>query len=362
MTVAALAWAFRLTLPTTQKSVLLALADFTDESESCFPGVRLIADRASVSERTVKTNIPKLEAAGLLSRTRRYNGFGARNSDRYVLHVGVAYERPADVELEDVLGETDDEENPLGAKVAPNGGEHQHTAEATSGAKFAPDARDAPEPAENPLGAKIAPNAHGPVDNSDSGSPLGANPAPSGANPAPLKEEPPVLTPREQTSSSEAGHEPVGSGSNDDDGISFPGDDPEAFQRLLDAGIEASLQDVHPRLSLSEIRRRLDDAGLDHARVDIPAAAVQALAASARPVGDPSAYVAIAIIREPDRWPWGPLPVSGSQLGGAPSGCEALGCKYLDEWRMMCVRCGQEREGWRDERYAQDAPSAAVSS
>ena len=328
MTVAALAWAFRLPLPTTQKTVLLALADFTDERESCFPGVALIADRASVSERTVKTNIAKLEAAGLLSRCRRYNGFGGRSSDRYVLHVGTTYERPIDVDLEDVM---------------------------------AADADDTLS-----LGANFAPNAEEPVDNPESGPPLGATDAPLGANPAPLKEEPPERTPRKQSSSSalEGMKGPLDVAGmarqpddEDDDGNSSAGDGADTFQRMLDAGVEVALLAVDGRLRVSEIWRRLAAAGLDPDRVDIPSAAAEVLAASARPVGDASAYVAIAVIREPDRWPWstgfvrtvegGPAPPGDRTLG---SGCRKLGCRYLDEWRSHCVRCGVERQGWRDDR------------
>jgi len=227
-------------------------------------------------------------------------------------------------------------------------------------------------PVDNSATRKTAESAQNPWSDQLTGFPLAANPL--AANPLtgfPLLKEENQVKENQSSSSDDAGN-PPGDNSppgaaapppDDDDGISSAGDDSEAFQRLLDAGIEASLRDVHARLSLSAIRRRLGDAGLDHARVDIPAAASQALAASSRPVGDPSAYVAIAIIREPGRWPWGPLPQGESPRGGVRSTCEALGCKYLDQWRMLCVRCGQERDGWRDERDAQlDAPSMAVGS
>jgi hypothetical protein len=119
------------------------------------------------------------------------------------------------------------------------------------------------------------------------------------------------------------------------------------FERLLDAGFEASLREVDARLSLAEIRRRLSLAGVDSGRVDIPAAAAQSLSASARPVGDPSAYVAIAVIREPGRWPWGEA-VPQVPLSEKPvkSRCETEGHKYVDEFRSWCARCDQERDGW----------------
>lgn len=361
MTVAALAWAFRLPLPTTQKTVLLALADFTDERESCFPGVALIADRASVSERTVKTNIAKLEAAGLLSRGRRYNGFGGRRSDRYVLHVGTTYERPVDVDLEDEMAAVAGDTLPLGANFAPNEISGHESVGTPIGAKFAPNGAGGQECAETPLGAKFAPNAEEPVDNPESGPPLGATDAPLGATPAPLKEEPPERTPRKQSSSSalegmKGSLDVAGMArqpdDEDDDGNSSAGDGANAFQRMLDAGVEVALLAVDARLRVSEIRRRLAAAGLDPNRVDIAAAAAEVLAASARPVGDASAYVAIAVIREPDRWPWSAGFGRSVQLGAVTlgSGCPELGCRYLDEWRSYCVRCGLEREGWRDDR------------
>jgi hypothetical protein len=120
------------------------------------------------------------------------------------------------------------------------------------------------------------------------------------------------------------------------------------LQRLLRAGIEVSLHELDARLNLSEILRRLSDAGVNGERVDVPAAAAFVLSAAVRPVGDPSAYVAAAIIREPARWPWHAL----------PSTCELQGHRYLDEFRMQCVRCHEERPGWREERYAADSDGA----
>ena len=141
-----------------------------------------------------------------------------------------------------------------------------------------------------------------------------------------------------------------------------PGGDalePLDLQRLLRAGIEVSLRELDARLNLSEILRRLSDAGVDGERVDVPAAAAFALSAAARRVGDPSAYVAAAIVREPARWPWKALPVSGASASGPTrSTCELQGHRYLDEYRMQCVRCQEERPGWREERYAGDGPGA----
>lgn len=135
--------------------------------------------------------------------------------------------------------------------------------------------------------------------------------------------------------------------------------EPVDLQRLLRAGIEVSLRELDSRLNLSEILRRLSDAGVNGERVDVPAAAAFVLSAAARPVGDPSAYVAAAIIREPSRWPWHALPSTGVPAGRpGRSTCELQGHRYLDEFRMQCVRCHQERPGWREERYAADSGGA----
>jgi hypothetical protein len=136
--------------------------------------------------------------------------------------------------------------------------------------------------------------------------------------------------------------------------------EPLDVQQLFWAGVEMSLRDVDSRLDLSQIRRRLTDAGIDESRVDVLAAASFVLAAAARPVGDPSAYVAAAIIREPARWPWVPVAVSGRGPAPRQSMCELEGHRYVDEYRMQCVRCGEERQGWRDERYAAEQAQAAV--
>jgi hypothetical protein len=51
MTWAASAWALTVPMPTSSKFVLLVLANFTDENESCFPGVSRLAETTGYSER-----------------------------------------------------------------------------------------------------------------------------------------------------------------------------------------------------------------------------------------------------------------------------------------------------------------------
>ena len=75
--------------------VMLALADFADERNSCFPGQDRIAARARCSKRSVISHLKELEELGLISVERRTysNGTGSirRTSNRYVLHLDKAY-------------------------------------------------------------------------------------------------------------------------------------------------------------------------------------------------------------------------------------------------------------------------------
>lgn len=75
--------------------VMLALADFADERNSCFPGQERIAARARCSRRSVIAYLKELQELGLVSVERRAYSHGAsgvrRSSNRYILHVGKTY-------------------------------------------------------------------------------------------------------------------------------------------------------------------------------------------------------------------------------------------------------------------------------
>ena len=75
--------------------VLLALADFADERNSCFPGRERIAGRARCSVRSVTTYLRELEELGLISIERRSYSTGKsqirRSSNRYILHLDRTY-------------------------------------------------------------------------------------------------------------------------------------------------------------------------------------------------------------------------------------------------------------------------------
>jgi hypothetical protein len=92
----ALTWAFETDLPMTQKFVLVALADKADESHSCFPGQKMIAEMVGAGERTIRRALDQLEEAGYIERQRRTVEGGWRTSDRYVLAVGTMFDSQAD--------------------------------------------------------------------------------------------------------------------------------------------------------------------------------------------------------------------------------------------------------------------------
>lgn len=81
-------WAYDLPLKGSAKPVLVVLADMADESNSCFPSQERIASMTGLGSRTVRRAILRLEAAGMITRTARYDKNGHRSSDRYVLAVG----------------------------------------------------------------------------------------------------------------------------------------------------------------------------------------------------------------------------------------------------------------------------------
>lgn len=68
------------------RAVLFVLADYADEKGSCYPGQDTIAEQAGMSTRTVVRVMGELEAAGVLSRKRRYHGL-IRTSDRVHLNL-----------------------------------------------------------------------------------------------------------------------------------------------------------------------------------------------------------------------------------------------------------------------------------
>ena len=78
-------WAWELSLPPTQKLLLLALADNADDSGACWPSLKSLASKCEVTSRTIQRAIKEFEACGLLAVTSRYAGNGRQTSNAYRL-------------------------------------------------------------------------------------------------------------------------------------------------------------------------------------------------------------------------------------------------------------------------------------
>lgn len=77
----------------TDKLVLIILANFADENGSSFPSHKTIADRAECGVSTVERSLKRLEARGLVSITPRFEsgveGSNRQTSNSYQLKMGV---------------------------------------------------------------------------------------------------------------------------------------------------------------------------------------------------------------------------------------------------------------------------------
>lgn len=78
-------------LPSTQKMVLLALADnANDQGRSCFPSVKLLSEKCTITPRAIQKNIATLEEASLITRKVRINV-----TSEYILNVKLISELAA---------------------------------------------------------------------------------------------------------------------------------------------------------------------------------------------------------------------------------------------------------------------------
>ncbi|MCG8999816.1 helix-turn-helix domain-containing protein [Laribacter hongkongensis] len=84
MSIRLMSRAWDMNMPTSQKMVLLALADRANDDGECWPGQAELATKCSMSPRNVIRMIEWLEARGALRSERRQTG-NARKSNRYVL-------------------------------------------------------------------------------------------------------------------------------------------------------------------------------------------------------------------------------------------------------------------------------------
>lgn len=114
----ALTWAFNQKLkPSTDKFVLIALADYADENGSCFPSHQKTADRTGASVATVRRAVQRLEESGYITVERRHRGDGSQSSNRYVLNLKGAQTSPAQNEHPPV-------QNEQGGAQSEQGGAH----------------------------------------------------------------------------------------------------------------------------------------------------------------------------------------------------------------------------------------------
>ncbi len=89
MSLKVITWAWTVRLPPAPKLVLMALADEADDRGFCFPSHRHLANKCSISERSVRRMIALLAADHHLSIEHRFKKDRARTSNGYRLGLGL---------------------------------------------------------------------------------------------------------------------------------------------------------------------------------------------------------------------------------------------------------------------------------
>lgn len=89
----AITWAFKQQLPTTQKFILVALADYADEAGQCFPSHNKTAERVGASRSTVRRSIKQLAEQGYLTYVREQRKDGTYTSNRYSLNLARGWDQ-----------------------------------------------------------------------------------------------------------------------------------------------------------------------------------------------------------------------------------------------------------------------------
>ena len=87
MSIKAMSWAWDQDCSGSQKLVLLALADHSDDDGNCWPGVRGLSNKCRLGDRTLRTSIAALELMGFLTSTPRYREDGSQTSNFYQLNM-----------------------------------------------------------------------------------------------------------------------------------------------------------------------------------------------------------------------------------------------------------------------------------
>ncbi len=98
-----LAWDTQVATPA-MKCLLASLADHhNDNTDQCFPSIRRLAKRTSMSNRSVINNTKKLVQAGLISVQRDAGDGRGRKSNRYTFYLGQSEESSLSLNEEDSL-------------------------------------------------------------------------------------------------------------------------------------------------------------------------------------------------------------------------------------------------------------------
>lgn len=339
------------------KFVLTALADKADETHSCFPGVVLLAKETELSERSVRAHLDFLEAEGYITRARRYKGFGARTSDRYVLSVELTNAQRLELTHTRAFAASDAQP---AVEEAPRAAHESESASAENSAAHAESGHV--DNFENVHAEGSSADAATAAADSSSAVSSAEHLAPLAENIGRALREPPELTPRSSSSTGATG----GAGEPD----AAPRDDEEASGLgWFDQGVATLLAELDPRLDLRLLvgKLRRDRPGIRVESLDLELAASDVLSSAARRVHDPVAYVAKSILSEPHRWVRTLAFDARTSTPGLASDvteraqhtarrpptiqeCAASGHRWVGQFRESCVACGEERPGWRQDR------------
>ena len=87
MSVSAMSWAWKKARSSTEKIVLVALADHANDEGKCWPGYKGLAGKCGLTRRSIIYVIQRLVDRGLVSIEERRREDGSYRSNLYVLHV-----------------------------------------------------------------------------------------------------------------------------------------------------------------------------------------------------------------------------------------------------------------------------------
>lgn len=85
----ALNWAFQLDLKSGPKFVLVALADYADEADSCYPSYDKISKKTGIGKRAIANHMAALEELGLVTREELRYDDGRRSGFRFRLNLQI---------------------------------------------------------------------------------------------------------------------------------------------------------------------------------------------------------------------------------------------------------------------------------